>query len=178
MIVIRIILYVYRFVRVTIDPVGYARWIGVRIGNDCHLPGARESMFGSEPYLIKIGDNVTVSHDCDFITHDGGIRQFRKIAPDIDIMGPIIIGNDVFVGAHSVLLPDTILGDRCVVGSGAMVKGHFEPDSLIVGNPARRIGSVQDYWERARSKTVPTFFLKPKEKRKFLEDYYWHNSAD
>jgi acetyltransferase-like isoleucine patch superfamily enzyme len=171
--ILRIINYFLRVVWVELDPVGYARSRGVRIGADCHLRGATKDTFGSEPYLIKIGDRVSITHDVDFITHDGGIRQFRSSEPDIDVLGTIVIGNDVVIGAHAILLPDTVIGDGCVIGVGSVVKGHFAPHSLILGNPARRIRSTKDYWESLKGKTLPTFLLEPTAKRKYLENYFW-----
>jgi acetyltransferase-like isoleucine patch superfamily enzyme len=170
----RIINYILRVVWVQLDPVGYARSRGVQIGADCHLLGSTKDTFGSEPYLIKIGDRVSITHDVDFITHDGGIRQFREIAPDIDVLGTIVIGNDVFIGAHTILLPDTVIGDGCVVGAGSVVKGHYAPHGVIYGNPALRVRSTEEYWETLKGKTLPTFLMDPKAKRQYLEDYFWN----
>ena len=54
------------------DPISYARHIGVRLGSDCRLLGIGRDTFGSEPYLVRIGDHVTVTAEVRFITHDGG----------------------------------------------------------------------------------------------------------
>jgi len=170
----RSVLYVRNILWVRLNPVNYGRRLGVRIGEGCHFLGASEPMFGSEPYLIKIGNNVTLSRGCDFITHDGGVRQFRKIQPDIDVMGTVVIDDDVFVGPNVVFLPDTHLGERCVVGAGSVVKGHFPADSYIAGNPARRTGSVQEYLDRVQKQLVPTSHMNSNEKRVFLENLFWH----
>lgn len=50
-------------------PLTYARKIGVNIGRECRLMG--NPNWGSEPYLISIGDRTEISSDCIFITHDG-----------------------------------------------------------------------------------------------------------
>ena len=52
---------------------------------------------------------------------------------------PIMIGKNCFIGCNTIILKGTVLGDGCVVGAGAVVAGVFEPDSVIVGNPARVI---------------------------------------
>ncbi|WP_442945325.1 acyltransferase [Nocardioides sp. CCNWLW216] len=59
----------------------------------------------------------------------------------------IEIGDHVWIGANSVILPGTSIGPGCVVGAGSIVRGKFEPNSLIAGVPARFV--------RALSRDVP-----------------------
>ena len=59
------------------DPVRYFRSRGVEIGEGVEIFGANLFTFGSEPYLVSIGNHVTISHNVDFITHDGGLRIAR-----------------------------------------------------------------------------------------------------
>jgi len=117
----------------------YLRKIGIKIGKDCFI---NTMSFSSEPYLIEIGDHVGISHDTDFITHDGGIWCFRNEIPDGDIFGMIKIGNNVTIGAHSIILPNTVLGDNSIVGAGSVVRGKFPDNSLILGNPAKVVSSI------------------------------------
>lgn len=51
------------------NPIRYARKIGVRIGEGCRISG--RTNWGSEPWLITIGNHTALSFDCTFITHDG-----------------------------------------------------------------------------------------------------------
>ncbi|MFO1531778.1 MAG: DapH/DapD/GlmU-related protein, partial [Kiritimatiellia bacterium] len=50
---------------------------------------------------------------------------------------PVLIGDDVFIGAHAIILKGVRLGNRVVVGAGAVVTRSFDDDSVIGGNPAR-----------------------------------------
>ncbi|WP_052321472.1 acyltransferase [Ralstonia sp. A12] len=55
---------------------------------------------------------------------------------------PVTIGDYCFVGTGSILLPGTTLGKGCIVGVGSVVRGNFPDHSVIVGNPARRVGDT------------------------------------
>lgn len=119
--------------------------LGVQIGNDCRFLSVDKSTFGSEPYLITIGNHVTITSGVKFITHDGGVWVFRKKCPEIDSFGRIFIGNNVFIGINSIILPGVTIGNNVVVGAGSVVTKDV-PDNVVVGgNPAKEIKSIQAY---------------------------------
>ena len=70
---------------------------GVKIGEECEI--YKDVVFGSEPYLIEIGDHVRITNGCKFITHDGGVWVIRQLMDDneIDLFGKIIVGNNVHI---------------------------------------------------------------------------------
>jgi acetyltransferase-like isoleucine patch superfamily enzyme len=118
----------------------YLRKQGVFIGNNCHL----ETMsFSTEPYLVEMGDHVAIANGTVLVTHDGGISCFRDEFPGDDIFGKILIGNNVHIGVNCTILPNTIIGDNCIVGAGSVLRGRFPGESVIVGNPAKVIMSIQ-----------------------------------
>ncbi len=99
---------------------------------------------GIEPG-IRIGDRAVVGsrfrcYDSDFHSLDARLRHVDKAAS----VAPVAIGNDVFIGENVMILKGTILGDRCVVGAGSVVTGHFPNDSILAGNPAKVIRSLHD----------------------------------
>jgi len=73
----------------------YARTIGVNIGENCSI-GTRN--FGSEPYLITIGNHVQITDNVFFFTHGGG-WIFRDELPDFDCFGKIVIKDNVYIGS-------------------------------------------------------------------------------
>ena len=89
--------------------------------------------FGSEPYLIKIGDNTTVSFDCAFVTHDAATRVIRNL-PDGNketvIYAPIVIGKNCFIGCRTVILPGVTIGDNCIIGAGSIVNKNIPPNYI------------------------------------------------
>ena len=80
----------------------YAKHIGVKFGKSCNFVRPN---FGTEPYLITIGEHVTIAKDVYFITHDGAVWIFREDEPDIDLFGPITIGDNVMIGLGAKILP-------------------------------------------------------------------------
>lgn len=105
---------------------------------------------GKDYSKIVIGEGVVISRNCILLVHDFSVINAR-IAADLkpykphSCMKEIHIGNNVFIGAGSIILPGTVLEDNCIVGAGSVVRGHYSQDSLIIGNPASKIGSVCDF---------------------------------
>jgi acetyltransferase-like isoleucine patch superfamily enzyme len=152
--------------------VRYAQLCGVRMGKGCKFVSARGTNLGSEPYLITLGDHVEISANVTFVTHDGGIWVFREEYPEIDVFGPIKIGDNVFVGTNVTILPGSIIGNNCVVGAGALVRGVLQPDSVYAGIPVRRICALSEYKDKMISKSVPTKRMGSSEKRRYLEQQF------
>lgn len=127
------------------DPVQYARWLGVRVGDDRRFIGVSSATFGSEPYLVSIGDHVTITAGVRFVTHGGGVWVFRERYPDIDVIKPISVGRNVFIGLNSIILPGVTIGRDCVVGAGSVVTRDAPSGVVVAGCPARVIKSVDEY---------------------------------
>jgi len=114
----------------------YARSQGVRIGDGCRI---LIHDFGSEPFLVSIGDRVTVTTRVLFLTHDGSTWLMRDARGRRQRYGAITVGSDVFIGAGAILMPGVTIGDRCVVGAGSVVTKSVPSGSVVAGNPARFI---------------------------------------
>lgn len=151
------------------DPVAYARKIGVQVGNQARLIGITGGTFGQEPYLVKLGDHVTVTGRVQFITHDGGVWVFRDELPDIDIVAPIKVGNNVFIGFGSIVLPGVTIGDNVVVGAGAVVTNDLPSNTVVAGTPARVLMSLADYKEKLIKSPFRIDAIPRDRKREFLE---------
>jgi carbonic anhydrase/acetyltransferase-like protein (isoleucine patch superfamily) len=104
--------------------------------------------------LVTIGERVVISRNVVFLTHDYSITTAliaNGMPPRNDIVTrrAIVIGNNVFVGLGSVLLPGTRVGDNVIIGAGSVVRGVIESDSIILGNPAVKVGTLTgtpDLW--------------------------------
>lgn len=150
------------------DPVAFARSLGVKIHGSVRFYGIDRSMFGSEPWLITLGDNVYITAGCQFITHDGGTLILRKTYPDLEWTAPIEIGDDVYLGLRTMILPGVAVGDRVIVAAGSIVTKDVPSDSVVAGVPARVICSMDDYVERMKSKSLGIGHLRGAEKDREL----------
>lgn len=127
---------------------------GMKVGGNTLFVGMQQ--FGSEPYLIDIGKDCLVTDGVRFITHDGSIQvpliaagqSFSDVYSKSSTFGRIVVGDNVFIGVNSVILPDTVIGNNSIVAAGSVVKGVFNAGSVVGGNPAKWLCSVDDYYER------------------------------
>ena len=161
--------------KIRTDPIGFARAIGVKIDADCRLLNIDPATFGTEPYLITLGKHVTVTSGVKFITHDGGAWVFRKEDPNLDIVAPITVGDNVFIGINSVIMPGVTIGNNSVVGAGSIVTRDVDPETVVAGVPARRISSLDDYRKKAEKKGMSIKHLPPAEKRRYLVNRFMTN---
>jgi|ERR1035438_2972962 acetyltransferase-like isoleucine patch superfamily enzyme len=150
------------------DPVRYFRSRGVEIGEGVEIFGANLFTFGSEPYLVSIGSQVTISHNVDFITHDGGLRIARDEYPNAYLYGRIQVADQCFLGAHCILLPGAKIGAGSVIGSGSIVTGEIPSGVVAIGVPAKPVKSVEEYIQEKRHLWVDTRGLTPDAKRELL----------
>jgi len=142
----------------------FAEYSGVIIGKDCVI-GTK--FFGSEPYLITIGNHVQVTSGVRFFTHGGG-WVFRKKYPQFDFFGKIKIGDNVYIGNCALIMPGVTIGNNVIVAAGAVVTKSVPENSIVGGNPARIIGNLTSLEERLLPFNLNTSGLIPDEKRAFL----------
>lgn len=165
-------------IRAKLDPIGYARGLGVKMGENVRFYGMRPGMFSTEPWLISIGNNVYITNGCQFITHDGGTLILRKDIPDLELTAPITVGDDVYIGLNTLILPGAKIGNRVIIGAGSVVSGHIPDDSVAAGVPARVIKSLEDYKQRAMDRSLRFGHLKGKEKEAALREYFKVNGGN
>lgn len=146
------------------------------LGIDCHnsqsvhLYGNVD--FGSEPWIITLGENVYLTDGVKFITHDGGTLLYRKDVPDLEVTKPIVIGNNVYVGNNAILLPGIKIGDNVVIGAGAVVTKDVPSNEVWAGVPAKKIKDSSDYLKKLQRESLHLGHLKAKEKDVALRKYY------
>lgn len=130
--------------------VAYARKKGVKVGENCRI---YIKNWGSEPFLVSIGDHVTVTSGVKFITHDGSTclvkdekgKRYQRFAP-------IQVGSHVFIGVNSIIMPGVSIGSNVVIGAGSVVTKDIPDHSVAIGVPAKVVSSFDDF--QAKIKTT------------------------
>ncbi|SED67886.1 Acetyltransferase (isoleucine patch superfamily) [Tenacibaculum sp. MAR_2010_89] len=171
-IVLKIFRKIYHYCFATINHVGYAKYIGVNMGERVYIYGSPLEMFSTEPWCIKLGNNVHITREVLFVTHDGGTLLFRDKVPDLEITAPIEIGNNVYIGVRSVILPGVTIGNNCIVAAGSVIAKDVPDNSVVGGVPAKFIKSIDDYFEGIKKRSLHLGHLKGKEKDKALKKYF------
>jgi acetyltransferase-like isoleucine patch superfamily enzyme len=146
----------------------YARLLGVRVGNRCRILDDPRRVFGSEPYLVTLGDHVSITGGVTFITHEGGVWLLRESEPDADIFKPITVGNNVFIGAKATIMPGVKIGNNVVVGASALVARDVPDNTIVGGVPAKVIADSNEFIARVIPELVRVRSMSPHKKKQFL----------
>ncbi len=151
----------------------YLRKKGCMIGEHTRILGSVLD-FGTEPYLIKIGDKCLFSGGVLFFNHDAGTRVLNQLGYFgenwFDKIAPIKIGDNVFIGNSSIILAGSEIGDNSIIGAGSIVSGVIPSYSVAVGIPAKVICTVDEYYNKnlKRGTFYPTQEMSKKEKKEYL----------
>jgi acetyltransferase-like isoleucine patch superfamily enzyme len=157
-----------------VSPISFVKAYGVPFGYGCRFIAVRRQTFGSEPYLIKLGNKVSMSEGVRFITHDGGVWVLRNIYKEckhVDLFGRIEIGDNVFLGMNVTILPGVTIGNNCIVGTGAIVTKDLPPNSVAAGVPARVLTQTQEYLNKNKHKFIDTKHLIQSEKEQVVPSF-------
>lgn len=143
----------------------YNRWLrpnpleelkarGLTVGdNFAMLDGVR--LDWSHCWHITIGDDVTLAPDVRILAHDASTKRplgYTRI-------GKVVIGDRVFIGAGSIVLPGVRIGSDVIVGAGSVVTKNVPDNTVVSGNPAKAIATVDEWLDRKKleMESVPCF---------------------
>jgi len=119
--------------------------IGLKVGRNFSRQ-AQCIIDHSHCWLIKIGDDVTLAPKVHILAHDASTKQslgYTKI-------GLVNIGDRVFIGAGSIILPNVNIGNDVIIGAGSIVTKNIPDNSVAVGNPAKVVCTKSDYINKNR----------------------------
>lgn len=147
------------------SPEAYAKHIGVNIGTDNFIPD--KNCWSSEPYLITVGSHCQITAGVRLFTHGGG-NVARKERPYFDVFGKVNIGDWVYIGTNSLIMPGVTIGDGSLVAAGSVVTKSVPPGVVVGGNPARIISTVSEYIMHNEHFNLNSKRMTAKEKRDML----------
>jgi len=115
----------------------FLRAAGVEIGTDCML--SMRAKIDLRRGRVIIGDCCTITYGCIILSHD---RSEMHIHPESIGQYTTRLGNNVYLGVGSIVLPGVTIGNDSVIGAGAVVTSHIPAGVVAVGNPARVIKKI------------------------------------
>lgn len=130
---------------------------GVKVGENVSFYGKIDSGHG---FLVSIGDDVIIS-TATILAHDASTKCWLGYSK----VGRVTIGSRVFIGADAIVLPNVTIGDDVIIGAGSVVTKSIPSNSVAVGNPARVIGTLEDYINRNKESM----------KNSYVGNKYWKN---
>ena len=137
--------------------VKYLKKKGITIGEGCIFFSPNTTYIDIQrPHGMQVGNYVKIASGVSILCHDyarsvlcslkeyGNVGEFKQT----------VIGNNVFIGMNSIILMGSKIGNNSIVGAGSIVSGTFPDDSIICGNPAKRICSLDEYYQKRKLKEV------------------------
>lgn len=150
----------YRFLPLAVQ----AQKAGVKMGKNNYIASR---FWGSEPYLISIGDNCYITAGVKLFTHGGG-QVLREKYPDFDCFGKIELGDFVYLGNNALVMPGITIGNNVLVAAGSVITKSVPSNVVVGGNPAKILCSIDDYEKKNMIYNLNSKSLSPTAKRQLL----------
>ena len=120
---------------------------GLVVGKDFNCMGG-VIIDPSHCWHITIGNNVTLAPRVHILAHDASTKLFL----DHTRVSNVTIGDNVFIGAGTIVLPGVSIGNNVVIGAGSLVSRDIPDGCVAVGNPARVVKSLEEYLNKERER--------------------------
>lgn len=145
-----------------------------RIGDNCYY---HPRIIPTEPWLVSMGNNVVITANVSFITHAILAHTFSYLDNKGKYkthFGSIKIDDNVFIGANSTIMYNTVIESNVIIAAGSVVHGHIPSGVVIAGNPAKVIGKFEDVMIKRESSEIPS----AKDGKDEIMKYFWGDEHD
>jgi maltose O-acetyltransferase len=128
--------------------------LGLKVGSNCSFQDGVK-IDESHCWNIEIGNDVTLAPRVMILAHDASMKRhlgYTKI-------GNVKIGNKVFIGGGTIILPNVSIGDNSIIGAGSIVTKKIPANVVAAGNPARILCSLDEFLNKHKEamKNSPMF---------------------
>lgn len=129
---------------------------GILIGKGTYFFGPSNTEIDIQrPTLLKIGEYCKITTGVKILTHDYSRSVLRmKYGEIFADARETIIGNNVFIGINSIILPGAHIGNNVIIGAGSVVSGDIPDDTVAAGNPAKVIRTLEEHYNRRKDRYI------------------------
>ncbi len=160
----------------SVDIITHYKKLGVKIGENVSIISPISPViFSSEPYLVSIGKNTSISFDVVFVTHDASTRVIRNLPngnKETVIYGPIAVGENCVIGCRTIILPNVKIGDNTIIGAGSIVNKDIPNNVIAAGNPCKVICTLEEYRKKHEKDFLYMVSLPYEEKKQYLMNHF------
>ena len=136
--------------------ISYLRSKGVEIGEGTVFYAPQSAVIDeTRPYMITIGKNVHFTNNITILTHDFGWGVIKGISGEVlGSCAPVVIGDNVFIGANTTILKGVTIGENVVIGANSLLCKDVPPNCVVAGNPLRVCSSIDAYREKYEARQL------------------------
>lgn len=141
--------------------ISYLKAQGILIGENVKFFSPRTTVVDiQKPFLLEIGNGAKITGNVTILCHDFSYSVLRKKYHDLlgECAGKTIIGDNVFVGMGSIIMPGVRIGNNSIVGAGSVVTKDIPEGSVAAGNPAHIISSIDNFYKKRKEQQVNDAF--------------------
>lgn len=133
--------------------VKYLRSKGMRIGERTVIyTPSKTRIDETRPWLIEIGDDVSITEGVTILTHGFDWSVVKGVYGEIlGSSGKVKIGNNVFAGMNTTILKGVTIGNNVIIGANSLVTNDIQDNCVAVGNPAKVIMSLEEYYKKRKA---------------------------
>jgi carbonic anhydrase/acetyltransferase-like protein (isoleucine patch superfamily) len=135
----------------------YLKKLGMLMGENILVVKPRETEIDiTRPWLIEIGNNVTITAGVTILTHgyDFSVIMNKYNGEMYGSSGKVKIGNNVFIGTKSTILKGVEIGDNVIIGANSLVNKSIPSDVVVAGNPAKVIMTLEEYRNKRKNEYI------------------------
>lgn len=134
----------------------HLRKIGVKVGNNVIIYSPYKCDIDEQnPHMLEIGNNVKILAGTTILTHDFSWCVTSGLDGVISgAVGKVIIHDNVFIARHATIMRNVEIGNNVIIGAGSVVTKDCEDNAVYAGAPAKKIMSIEEFHKKRKEQQL------------------------